>query len=140
MLSSSKELLTLLLTSVGCRYSDRCLRPVSDDLASTQLMLDTPHIEGVYTPRPAGQLIVEDGCDLVMRRGPRYTLLQLETMYARIVQKADSIPLHRNVQEGKLIAPPRHPARTGVRHTCTEFVPGCPSPLHTSGSDFWVFS
>jgi len=105
MFSSPKELLTLLLTSVGCRSSDRCLRPVSDDLASTQLMLDTPHIEGVYTPRPAGQLIVEDECDLVMRRGPRYTLLQLETMYARIVQEADSIPLHRKRPGGEIDCP-----------------------------------
>jgi hypothetical protein len=55
-----RELLTLLLTRVGCRDSDRCLRPVSDDLAPAQLMPDRPHIEGVYTPSPAAQLIVED--------------------------------------------------------------------------------
>lgn len=48
-------------------------------------MSGTLHIEGVYTSRPAAQLIVQDDYDLTMRRGPRYTLLQLETMYARIV-------------------------------------------------------
>ena len=76
-----------------------------------------PDIEGVYTPRPASQLIVKDDYDLTVRRGPHYTLLQLESMYARIVRKADNIPLHKNVQKGNLMPPPCYPAQTGVRHT-----------------------
>jgi hypothetical protein len=140
MPSSPKELLTLLLTRVGCRYSDSCLRPVSDDLAPAQLMPDTPHIEGVYTPRRAAQLIVEDGYDLTMRRDlvvpycnlkscmPVSSKRQIAFRYIETSRRGNRCPRLAILLK----------RASGIHER--DFAPCCPSSLHTPGSDFWVFS
>lgn len=112
-----KELLTLLLTRVGCRYSDSCLRPMSDDLAPAQLMPDTPHIEGVYTPRRAAQLIVEDGYDLTMRRDLVVPYCNLKSCMPVSSKRQIAFRYIETPRRGNRYPPPRHPAQTGVRHT-----------------------